>query len=112
MRKLAMPVPALKAVLEHCLEAIRQAKERVERLEELLSVEVVNWRLYSAVQVLMTLRGFQRVAASVLVAELGMFFYSRREVAKVRDRAAGPCMTTLEAVGAVLATNPSGDARA
>ena len=71
LRELTMPVSALKAVLEQYLEAIRQAKERVERLEELLSVEVANWRLYPAVEALMTLRGFQLVAASVLVAELG-----------------------------------------
>jgi transposase len=71
LRELTLPVPELKAVLENYLCAINQAGERVARLEELLATHVVTWRLYPAVQALMTLRGFQLVAATVLVAELG-----------------------------------------
>jgi transposase len=71
LRELVLPLPALKAVLEESLLAIDQATQRVVRLEELLAVQVPLWRMYPAVEALMTLRGFQLTAAAVLVAELG-----------------------------------------
>ena len=71
LRELVLPLPALKAVLEECLLAIDQATQRVVRLEELLAVQVPLWRMFPAVEALMTLRGFQLTAAAVLVAELG-----------------------------------------
>jgi transposase len=71
LRELVLPLPALKAVLEEYLLAIDQAVQRLARLEELLEVQIPQWRMYPAVQALMCLRGFQLVAASVLVAELG-----------------------------------------
>ncbi|MEO5958437.1 MAG: IS110 family transposase [Opitutaceae bacterium] len=71
LRELVLPLPALKAVLEEYLLAIKQATERVARLEELLAVQVPQWRMYPAVEALMGLRGFQLTAAAVLVAELG-----------------------------------------
>jgi len=71
LRELVLPLPALKSVLEECLLAIQQAKDRVTRLEELIAAQVPQWRMYPAVQALMCLRGFQLTAAAVLVAELG-----------------------------------------
>ena len=71
LRELVLPLPALKAVLEEYLLAIDQATGRVQRLEELIAVQVPLWRMYPAVQALMCLRGFQLTAAAVLVAELG-----------------------------------------
>jgi len=71
LRELVLPLPALKSVLEECLLAIQQTTDRVTRLEELIAVQVPQWRMYPAVQALMCLRGFQLVAAAVLVAELG-----------------------------------------
>ena len=71
LRELGLPSPALKAVLEESLMAITQATERVRRLEELIAVQVPQWRMYPAVQALMCLRGFQLTAAAILVAELG-----------------------------------------
>jgi transposase len=71
LRELVLPLPALKSVLEECLLAIKQASERVTRLEELIAAQVPKWRMYPAVQALMCLRGFQLTAAAVLVAELG-----------------------------------------
>ena len=71
LRELVLPLTALKAVLEEYLLAIDQATQRVVRLEELISVQVPLWRMYPAVEALMTLRGFQLTAAAVLVAELG-----------------------------------------
>src|SRR5688500_9045820 len=71
LRELVLPLPALKAVLEEYLLAIDQATQRVQRLNELLAVQVLQWRMYPAVEALMCLRGFQLTAAAVLVAELG-----------------------------------------
>jgi transposase len=71
LRELELTAPGLKVVMEDCLRAIDQATERVARLEEVMGTLVVTWRLYPAVEALMTLRGFQLVAATVLVAELG-----------------------------------------
>ncbi|WP_342750596.1 transposase [Termitidicoccus mucosus] len=41
----------------------------VSRLEQLLGLQAPLWRLYPGVEALMTIRGFQLVAAAVLVAE-------------------------------------------
>lgn len=71
LRELVLPLPALKSVLEEYLLAVDQAVQRVQRLEELIETQVPRWRMYPAVEALMCLRGFQLVAASVLVAELG-----------------------------------------
>jgi transposase len=71
LREIVLPLPALKAVLEEYLLAIDQAMQRVSRLDDLIATQVPQWRMYPAVQALMCLRGFQLVAASVLVAELG-----------------------------------------
>jgi transposase len=71
LRELVLPLPSLKAVLEESLLAITHATDRVRRLEELIAVQVPQWRMYPAVQALMCLRGFQLTAAAILVAELG-----------------------------------------
>lgn len=70
LRELTLPLPALKSVLEENLLAVTAAAERVTRHEELLAAQVPQWRLYPAVQALMCFRGFQLVAAAMLVAEL------------------------------------------
>jgi transposase len=70
LRELVLPLPALKAVLEEYLQAIDRCTERLTRLEELLVAQVPQWRMYPAVQALMCLRGFELVAASILVAEI------------------------------------------
>ena len=70
LRELELPLPALKSVLEEYLLAITQASERLTRLEELIGAQVPQWRLYPAVQALMCFRGFQLVAAAILVAEI------------------------------------------
>lgn len=71
LRELVLPLPALKSVLEEYLLAIDQSVQRVQRLEELIEVQVPRWRMYPAVEALMCLRGFKLTAAAVLVAELG-----------------------------------------
>ena len=71
LRRLMLPLPALRSVLEEQLLAIEQASQRVDRLDELLAVQVPQWRYYPAVQAVMCLRGFRLTAATVIVAELG-----------------------------------------
>lgn len=70
LRELVLPLPALKSVLEEYLLAITQASERLTRCEELLAAQVPQWRMYPAVRALMCFRGFDLVAAAMLVAEL------------------------------------------
>lgn len=71
LRELKLPIPALKAVLEEYLLAIDQAERRLVSLDELIAVQVRDWRMYPAVEALMCLRGVQLTAATVLVAEIG-----------------------------------------
>lgn len=71
LRELTLPLPALKSVLEEYLLAVTRATERLTRHEELIAAQVPQWRFYPAVQALMCFRGFQLVAAAMLVAEIG-----------------------------------------
>ena len=71
LRELVLPNPAMKAVLEEYLLGIDHATKRLERLDDLIAVQVPQWRMYPAVQALMCLRGFKLTAAAVLVSELG-----------------------------------------
>jgi transposase len=70
LRELTLPLPALKSVLEENLLAITQATERLTRHEELIAAQVPRWVMYPAVQALMCFRGFDLIAASMLVAEI------------------------------------------
>src|SRR5664280_1505048 len=70
LRQLTLPLAAHKAVLEEYLLALDQGCQRVARLDDLLAAQVPQWCHYPAVQALMAMRGFQLVAATVLVAEI------------------------------------------
>jgi transposase len=71
LRELVLPHPAMKAILEEYLQGIDAADQRVQRLEASMLTLQVTWRLQPAVQALMAFRGFQLVAALILVSELG-----------------------------------------
>ncbi len=71
LRELVLPHPAMKVILEEYLQAIAAAGERIERSEEAMRVLLEQWRLASAVRALMAMKGFQTVAAMILVSELG-----------------------------------------
>jgi transposase len=71
LRALAFPLAAHKAVLQEYLLAFEQCTKRVERLDALLAAQVPQWSRYPFVQALMSLRGFQLTAATVIVAEIG-----------------------------------------
>jgi transposase len=71
LRELVLPHPAMKAILEEYLQGIDAAHERVKRIEASMLTLLDTWRLKPAVQALMAFRGFQLVAATVTVSELG-----------------------------------------
>jgi transposase len=61
----------LKVILEEYLMSIQAAAERIKRCEEAMSDLLGKWRLRPAVESLMAMKGFQTVAAMILVSELG-----------------------------------------
>lgn len=71
LRELVLPHPAMKVILEEYLIAIEGAAERIERCELAMRDLLSGWRLEPAVQALMAMKGFQIVAAMILVSELG-----------------------------------------
>ena len=71
LRELMLPHPAMKVILEEYLQAIGAAGERIERCEAGMSALLEKWRLEPAVRALMAMKGFQTVAAMILVSELG-----------------------------------------
>jgi transposase len=71
LREIVLPHPAHKVTLEEYIGAIGLAKERVDRLTSQIELIARQWRLWPAVQALMTMRGFQVLSAVVLLSELG-----------------------------------------
>jgi transposase len=71
LRELVLPHPAMKVILEEYLISIEAAGERIERCEVAMRDLLEKWRLKPAVQALMAMKGFQLVAAMILVSELG-----------------------------------------
>jgi len=58
-------------ILEEYLQGIGAAGERIERCEVGMRDLLEKWRLTPAVRALMAMKGFQMVAAMILVSELG-----------------------------------------
>jgi len=56
---------------EEMLLAVRQAQERVARLEAAIREAVPDWSLAQAVQALMAMRGIDMVSATTFLAEIG-----------------------------------------
>ena len=71
LRELVLPHPAMKVILEEYLQGIAAAGERIERCELGMRELLEKWRLAPAVRALMAMKGFQTVAAMILVSELG-----------------------------------------
>lgn len=71
LRELALPHPAMKVVLEECLQAIDAAVERKERLETHMEALLEGWHLAPVAKALMGLKGYQTVAAMITVSEIG-----------------------------------------
>jgi transposase len=71
LRELVLAHPAMKVILEEYLQGIAAAGERIERCEFGMGDLLEKWRLEPAVRALMAMKGFQIVAAMILVSELG-----------------------------------------
>jgi transposase len=71
LRELVLPHPAMKVILEEYLQGIAAAGERIARCQAAMSDLLEQWRLAPAVRALMAMKGFQTVAAMILVSELG-----------------------------------------
>ena len=56
---------------EEMLLAVRQVRERIERLQQAMRDAVPDWSLASVVEALQALRGVDMVGATVFLAELG-----------------------------------------
>jgi transposase len=69
-------------VFEELLVAMREAQARVDRLEKAIAEAVADWSLAPVVTALMAARGFDLVAASTFLAEVGDLsrFRSPREL--------------------------------
>ena len=63
--------PAHQIVLQEMLEAVRLAKERVERLERTIEEFLPAWSLAPVVQALRALRGVDLIVAATFVSEIG-----------------------------------------
>ena len=57
--------------LEEMLHAVRQAGDRIARLEQAIRAAVPDWSLAPSVTALMALRGVEFIAATTLLAEIG-----------------------------------------
>jgi len=71
LRELVLPHPAMKVILEEYLISVQLASERIARTEAAMSDLLGKWRLEPAVRALMAMKGFQTVAAMIVVSELG-----------------------------------------
>jgi transposase len=63
--------PEQRIVFEEMLLAVRQAQERIARLEEAIRTAVPDWSLAAVVTALMAMRGFDLVSATAFLAEIG-----------------------------------------
>jgi len=63
--------PEQRIAFEEMLLAVRQAQERIERLEEAIRVAVPGWSLAEVVTGLMALRGLDLISATAFLAEIG-----------------------------------------
>jgi transposase len=68
--------------LEELLQAVRQAGDRITRLEAAIRAAVPDWSLAALVTALMALRGFDFIAATTLLGEIGdlSWFRTPREL--------------------------------
>jgi transposase len=63
--------PEQRLVFEEMMLAIRQAQERLERLEQATRIAVPDWSLAEVVTALMAMRGLDLIAATTFLAEIG-----------------------------------------
>jgi transposase len=63
--------PEQRLVFEEMMLALRQAQERLERLEQAIRAAVTDWSLADVVTGLMAMRGLDLISAATFLAEIG-----------------------------------------
>jgi len=63
--------PQQRLVLEEMMLAMRQAQERLQRLEQAIAAAVPEWSLAEVVTALRAMRGIDLISAATLLAEIG-----------------------------------------
>ena len=63
--------PQQRIVLEEMMLAVRQAQDRLVRLEQAIAAAVPDWSLAELVTALMAMRGIDLISAATLLAEIG-----------------------------------------
>jgi len=71
LRELVLPHAAHKVVLEEYLQCVGTASERVVRISAQIETLAREWRLWPALEAIMSLRGFQVLSATLFLSELG-----------------------------------------
>lgn len=73
LRELSLPLPAHRVILEEQIVQIAQHEERIDRIEHHMSHLLESWRHQPLVAALMGFKGFQTIAAMLIVSEIGDF---------------------------------------
>src|SRR5215207_5212163 len=63
--------PEQRIVFEEMMLAVRQAQERMDRLEQAIRTAVPDWSLAEVVTALMAMRGLDMISATTFLAEIG-----------------------------------------
>lgn len=69
--RVAMPEPVQQIVFQEYVNAVEEARQRVERITEQLRAAATAWRMAPVVEALQALRGVSLVAGASILAELG-----------------------------------------
>ena len=73
LRELTLPLPAHRFVMEECILQIDEHLERVRRFEERMTELLGDWNKKPMVEALMAFKGFQLIAAMMIISEIGDF---------------------------------------
>ncbi len=65
------PSPAQQIVFQEYVNAVTESQQRLQRLDEQIKHFAQAWRLYPAVEALMSMRGVKMIVAITVVSELG-----------------------------------------
>ena len=73
LRDLSLPFPSHRIILEELISQIDQLDERIARYENHMESLYADWRCKPIVDAIMGLKGFQMIAAMMIVSEVGDF---------------------------------------
>ena len=71
LASLKLEYPEQRFVFEEMTLAMRQARERIDRLEQAIRAAMPDWSLSEAVTALMAMRGMDLISAATFLAEIG-----------------------------------------